>query len=171
MMKYGIAIFPSEEIQREANAYRKRYDPGYTLIDPHITLKARFEIEASRKQDMIDELKKIARETKPFDIKITKVSSFAPVTNTIYFKVEPVEELMKLHELVHSGIFPPNQKYNFVPHITIAQDLLDGEYADIYGSLKMKEVYFEDKVDRFHLCYEKDDGTWEVYETFIFGEK
>lgn len=170
-MKYGIAIFPSEEIQKEANAYRKRYDPKYTLIKPHITLKSAFELDPSKRDEIVEELKKIAENTKPFHIKITKVSSFAPVTNTIYFKVEPTEELTKLHELVHTGKFPSEREFAFVPHITIAQDLLDGEYADVYSRLRMIEVYFEDVVDRFHLCYESDDGSWEVFETFIFGKE
>src|SRR5699024_5327838 len=42
LMKYGVAIFPSKEIQDEVNAYRKRYDPKYSQIPPHITIKAAF---------------------------------------------------------------------------------------------------------------------------------
>ena len=49
-MRYGIAIFPSKEIQDEANSYRKRYDPHYPLIPPHITLKDAFEAD----DEMID---------------------------------------------------------------------------------------------------------------------
>lgn len=170
-MKYGIAIFPSFEIQQEANAFRKRYDPAYTRINPHITLKSKFEMNEGQKEEIIAELKKIAKETKPFHIKVTRISSFAPVTNTIYFKVEPVEPLMELHQLMHTGKFPPERQYAYIPHITIAQDLTDGEIADVYGNLKMRQIYFEDKVDRFHLCIEQEDGTWEILKTFIFGEE
>src|SRR5690625_3157531 len=105
-MYYGVAIFPSKHIQDEANALRKRYDPRYDLIPPHITLKSAFKADATLREKMIIELDKIAKETKPFTIHVNKVRTFAPVTNTIYFKVEPTPELSKLHEQMYSGIFP-----------------------------------------------------------------
>lgn len=170
-MKYGIAIFPSKEIQDEANAFRKRYDPRYTQIPPHITLKSTFEMDIPSRDNMVNELKSIANEMEPFTIQITKVRSFAPVTNTIYFKVEPTPELTSLHKKLHMGTFPVDREHSFVPHITIAQDLVEDEFSDIYGSLRMKEVQFEDTVDRFQLCYQLENGSWTVYETFVFGQE
>ena len=38
-MKFGVVIFPSKKLQDLANSYRKRYDPHYSLITPHLTLK------------------------------------------------------------------------------------------------------------------------------------
>jgi|SRR5690625_1151180 len=171
MMNYGIAIFPSKKIQDEANALRKRYDPQYTKIPPHVTLKSAFTMDEVTRDQVIQELKKIANDTKPFTIHISKVSSFAPVTHTIYFKVEPIPELTILFDKMHSGIFPDNNEYSFVPHITLAQDLMEDEYSDVYSSLRMKEVGLDDTVDRFQLCYQLDDGSWTVYESFVFGQE
>ncbi len=170
-MKYGIAIFPSKEIQDEANAFRKRYDPQYTNIPPHITLKSTFDMDIPMRDSLVKELKKIAKETKPFTINISKVKSFAPVTNTIYFKVDPVPELTELYDKMHTGKFPVETIHPFVPHITIAQNLLEDEYSDIYGSIRMKEVTFKDTVDRFQLCYQLENGSWTVYDTFVFGQE
>lgn len=170
-MKYGIVIFPSKEIQDEANALRKRYDPRYTDIPPHITLKSAFEMDIPFRNNIVRELKEIANETKPFTININKVSSFAPVTKTIYFKVEPTPELIKLHEKMHTGNFPQDREHSFVPHITIAQDLVEQEYSDVFGTLRMNKLEFEDKVDRIQLCYQLENGTWTVYETFVFGQE
>ena len=44
-MKLGIVIFPSKMIQDKANGLRKRYDPHYALVPPHITLKTPFETQ------------------------------------------------------------------------------------------------------------------------------
>lgn len=170
-MQYGIVIFPSKEIQDEANAYRKRYDPKYSLIPPHITLKYYFEMDLDTRDNIVTELKKIANETEPFKININKVSTFQPVTNTIYFKVEPNQELTTLNEKMHSGKFSSEREHAFIPHITIAQDLMEQEYSDVYGSLSMKKIEFEDTVDRFQLCYQLENGTWTVYETFVFGQE
>lgn len=170
MMKYGIAIFPSKEVQDEANALRKRYDPHYALVAPHITLKAGFEMDSTLRDKMIDELDEITKNVKPFKIEINKVSTFAPVTNTVYFKVEPTPELQELHDKMHQGIFPVEKEHSFVPHITIAQELIEEEYHDVFGRLKLNEVKLEDTIDRIQLCYQLENGSWQVHETFLLGQ-
>lgn len=171
MMNFGIAFFPSKEIQDAANSYRKRYDPRYTLIPPHITLKDSFKIEEGELDEVITELKRIAMETKPFPIHITKVSSFEPVTNTIYFKVEKTDEIIKLEEKLHSGKFEDTRKHPFVPHVTLAQDLTHVEFTDILGRLNMENHKYEDTFDRFQLLYQLDNGQWTVHETFVLGRE
>lgn len=170
-MKYGIALFPSKRIQDFANSYRKRYDSHYALIPPHLTLKEPFEADDKQIQEMVKELHKIAAETDVIPLKVTKFSSFYPASNVIYLKVEPNETLQRLHERLHSGIFAGNPEYVFVPHITIGRDLPNAEYADVYGQLRMQHVHFEETVDRFHLLYQLENGSWTVYETFHLGGK
>lgn len=171
MTNYGIALFPSKAIQDEANSYRKRYDPHYSLIPPHITLKETFEADDQAIDELVTELKHIANDTEPFTININKVSTFAPVTNTIYLKVEPIQGLLDLHEKLHTGKLSKNKEYNFVPHITLAQDLVHDEYSDVFGSLQMKDNKYEDHVDRFQLLYQLDNGSWTVFESFVFGKE
>lgn len=170
-MKYGIAIFPSKEIQDEANAYRKRYDPKYTLIPPHITLKPSFRMDNHTRDDIVNRLKEIANKFEPFPIKITKIRSFKPVTYTIFLKVEPCKELTLLNDKLHTDPFTDDREHPFIPHITIGQNLPEDEFSDVNESLRMKDVFLQDTVDRFQLCYELENGSWSVYETFIFGQE
>lgn len=168
IMNYGIAFFPSKEIQDVANSFRKRYDPRYALIPPHITLKDKFTIPEGKMDEVIEGLKEVANRTKPIPIQITKVSSFEPITNAIYFKIEPSQEIIELEEKLHSGIFENSRQHPFVPHITLAQDLTHNEFTDILGRLNMENHQYEDVVDRFQLLYQLDNGSWTVYETFVF---
>jgi 2'-5' RNA ligase len=171
-MYYGIVIFPGREIQQLANSYRKRYDPHYPLIPPHLTLKERFEIQSEEKlAEIVEQIGKIAESIQPFNITVTKISTFYPANNTIYLNVENHSSLTKLFEKLHEGILKTERPYGFVPHITIAQKLTVDELHDIYGSLKMLEVKRESRVDRIHLLYQLDDGTWTVYQTFLLGEQ
>lgn len=171
MINYGVVIFPSKPIQDDANSYRKRYDPKYALIPPHITLKEPFMADEEKLNDLIIELKHIANETKPFNIEINKFSSFAPVTNTIYFKIEPVKELEDLFNKMHQGKFENNAEHSFVPHITVAQKLSEAEYSDVHATLQMTNIKYTDYIDRFQLVYELENGSWTVYETFVFGQE
>ncbi|HZH58372.1 MAG TPA: YjcG family protein [Metabacillus sp.] len=170
-MKYGIALFPSKKLQDLANSYRKRYDTHYALVPPHLTLKTAFEAEDNEIEVVAKELRKIAEATEPLHISIKKVSSFSPVNNVIYFKVEPTDELKVLHKKLHTGSLAGQPEYAFVPHITIGQNLSDDEHSDVLGSLKMLEIHHEEVIDRFHLLYQLENGSWTVHETFLLGKE
>ncbi|MFP7168816.1 2'-5' RNA ligase family protein [Terribacillus sp. 7520-G] len=170
-MNYTIAIFPSEQVQQEANSYRKRYDSAYALIKPHMKVRQPFTLNEEDLIDAVSELKRIARETAPFSYKIEKVSTFAPAHNTLYFKVTPSEQLKTLHEKLYHGFFEGEKEYAFVPHITIAQNLSSGEYGDLYGTLKLKQFQYEEQAEQFHLLEQQADDKWIVKETFTLGEE
>ena len=165
-MKYGVVAFPSKKLQDLANSYRKRYDPHYALITPHMTIKGVFEANDSEIEQLAKEISEVAKRYKPFKLKARGISSFMPVTNAIYFKVEPNQDLMDLHEALHTDALGTDKDYAFVPHITIAQKMTSGEHDDIYGQLKMQGVDHEETIDRLHLLYQLEDGSWTVYETF-----
>ncbi|WP_430482106.1 YjcG family protein [Rossellomorea marisflavi] len=171
-MNYGIVIFPSKKLQDIANSYRKRYDPHYALIPPHLTLKNVFSADDEHIKDIAGKLSHIAKEHDPFMLKAYKVSSFQPVNNVIYFKVDPNPELQALHDAMHQREFMGDEpEYSFVPHITVAQKLSNDEHSDIYGSLSMLGIDHEETIDRFHLLYQLENGSWTVYETFRLGKE
>ncbi|MBS4172072.1 YjcG family protein [Bacillus sp. FJAT-49736] len=169
-MKYGIAMFPSKKLQDLANSYRMRYDPHYALIPPHLTLKASFELSDGEIDKVSEKLNQIAKNHQPLHVQISKVSSFQPVNNTIYFKVDSSPELMNLHKNLQEEL-PGNEEYAFVPHITIGQKLSNDEHSDVFGQLRMLGINHEEIIDRFHLLYQLDNGAWTVYETYHLGKE
>ncbi|WP_042455364.1 YjcG family protein [Neobacillus dielmonensis] len=170
-MKFGVVIFPSKKLQDIANSYRKRYDPHYSLIPPHLTLKSAFEATEEEANIFADKLRKIAQDTSPFLLKTSKVSSFYPVNNVIYFKVEPTSELNNLEKLINHEFSSQNPDYAFVPHITIGQKLSNDEHSDVYGSLRMTKFDHEETIDRYHLLYQLENESWTVFETFRLGKE
>lgn len=169
-MRFGIVIFPSKKIQDYANSLRRRYDPHYALIPPHLTLKGPFEATDEGIKEITNKIQTIASNFSPVNITINKISSFKPVNNVIYLKVDSPEELESLHHELCTA-FEGNQEYNFVPHITLGQKMSDDEHSDVYSSLRMKEIHFEDTADRIHLLYQLENGSWTVYETFRLGKE
>jgi 2'-5' RNA ligase len=165
-MRYGIAIFPSKLLQDKINSYRKRYDPHYALIPPHITIKDPFEADEAELKEIISYIERVAAEAEPVKIDITKVSSFYPVNNVIYLKVEENSALSALHDQLYSGPLEHEQPYNFVPHLTLGQKLSDEEHSDVLERLKMLDIRHSETIDRFQLLYQLENGSWTVYETF-----
>lgn len=168
-MKYGIVIFPSKKLQDLANSYRKRYDPHYALIPPHLTLKQAFDSDMDV-QTITSKLEEVAGQHEPFNLNIQKVSSFQPLNNTIYMKANPVPELEKLSGALYETLPGDKPEHPFVPHITIAQDLSNDEHSDVYGQLRMLGVEHEETINRFHLVYQLENGSWTVFETFRLGK-
>ncbi|MFB9860273.1 YjcG family protein [Salinicoccus siamensis] len=169
-MNFGIAMFPSKQLQDKVNQYRKRYDAHYALIPPHITLKEKFEADESEKEKISQHLKEIAKKHKPTDIEIKKVSSFSPNSLVIYFKVEKNDELVALHDDLNDGEFYGENSHPFVPHLTIAQGQTTQEYEDIFGQLSMVGIDHQETLDKMSLLYQLDNGVWQVYETYKLGE-
>lgn len=168
-MKIGVVLFPSKQVQDFANSYRKRYDTKYALISPHVTIKERTEIDESELPKVLEFLQGVADTTKPLQLKIDGVRSFAPTNNVLYLKVLPTRELEALNMKLHDELFNEPPKYEFLPHITIGQDLADAELFDVLERLRMEQVHFEETVSRMALMYELENETWNVYETFRFN--
>ena len=166
MMKYGIVAFPSKRLQDLANTYRKRYDSHYSKITPHLTLKEAFEADDAAISSISQTIASIAENHAPLNIHASKVSSFFPTTNVIYFKVEPTDQLTKLQQDLQHQLNIGNPKHVFIPHITIAQDLTETEHDDVYGQLRMIGVSEHEVIDRIHLVYQLENGSWTTYDTY-----
>ncbi|WP_214709560.1 MULTISPECIES: YjcG family protein [unclassified Exiguobacterium] len=167
-MKIGVVLFPSKQVQDFANSYRKRYDTKYALISPHVTVKERTEVDEADLPRVLEYLQQVADETKPIQLKIDGVRSFAPTNNVLYLKVLPTRELATLQQKLHEGVLNQPPKYEFLPHITIGQDLADAELFDVLERMRMEQVHFEETVNRMAVMYELENETWNVYETFRF---
>lgn len=165
-LKYGIVAFPSKKLQDLANTYRKRYDPHYALITPHITLKDAFDADEAEIGEISKHLQEVASRFAPLQIRASRISSFYPTTNAIYFRVEPTPQLENIQKSIQEKINFGEPKHVFVPHITIAQKMSASEHDDIHGQLRMVGVDEKDSIDRFHLLYQLEDGSWTTYETY-----
>ncbi|MDM5246603.1 MULTISPECIES: YjcG family protein [unclassified Lysinibacillus] len=165
-MKYGIVAFPSKKLQDLANTYRKRYDPHYAKITPHMTFKDSFEATDEDIKSIVNQLDELAAKYAPLNIHASRISSFFPTTNAIYFRIEPTEQLEAFHDALIEKIPYGETKHVFVPHITIAQKMTASEHDDIFGQLRMTGVDEKDTIDRIHLLYQLEDGSWTTYETF-----
>lgn len=168
MMNYAVVIFPPKEVQDFANSYRKRYDPRYFLIPPHITIREREEWDQEMLEKAVNHLNEAANQLSSFEAVFNRFSSFKPTNNVIYLAFEDNTPLERCRETICSGILEQNNKdYHFNPHLTVGQQLGDDEFHDVLASVRKIDVGFTFRVDRFHLVYQTDNEAWTVYQTFL----
>jgi 2'-5' RNA ligase len=169
IMNCGIAIFPSKEIQDIANSYRKRFDPHYNRIAPHLTLREPEQWDSSQLTAAAGHLEQVTQTITPFDIHFNRFSSFYPALNVIYMALSNPEPLKKAQALICNGELAENNRpYHFNPHLTVGQQLGDDELHDVLASLKKTELDLTSRVDRIHLLYQTDNHAWTVHQTFLF---
>ncbi|MFD0697281.1 2'-5' RNA ligase family protein [Paenibacillus sp. GCM10027628] len=167
-MNCGIAIFPSKQVQDAANSYRKRYDPHYNFIQPHLTIREKEEWDEMQLASAVDRLEQVTRSIAPFEIEFNRFSSFYPVNNVIYLALADTTNMINLHQAICTEeLVETNRTFTFNPHLTIGQQLGDDELHDVLSSLKTTTVDYRSRVDRVHLLYQTENGAWTVYQTFL----
>ncbi|WP_235782007.1 2'-5' RNA ligase family protein [Paenibacillus senegalensis] len=168
MMNYAVVIFPPKEIQDFANSYRKRYDPRYLLIPPHITIREKEEWDPGMLEKAVDHLNEAANQLTSFEAVFNRFSSFKPTNNVIYLAFKDNGPFERCREAICRDILEQNSKdQHFTPHLTVGQQLGDDEFHDVLASVRKTEVDLSFRVDRFHLVYQTDNEAWTVYQTFL----
>ncbi|MFF2093495.1 2'-5' RNA ligase family protein [Paenibacillus sp. NPDC058174] len=169
MMQFGIAAFPSKEVQDFANGWRIRHDPKYNAIPPHLTLRDKEELSKEQLKEAVAHLDTVTSALSPFTIRFNRVSTFFPVSNVLYLALEDPLPVQQLQQAICSGpLAIPAPNYVYTPHVTIGQQMEPGELHDLYGNLRMSDVSLESVIDRIHLLHATENGFWTAYQSFQF---
>ncbi|WP_214629166.1 2'-5' RNA ligase family protein [Paenibacillus agaridevorans] len=166
-MLFGICVFPEKNVQDEANKWRIRHDPHYCNIPPHMTIREAEEWDESTLKLAVDHLSKSTASLSPFKVTFNRVSTFFPVTPTLYFALEDPAPVLTLQETICTGQLAQTlHNYVYTPHITIGRNMPPGELHDLYGNLRMKQMKLTTVIDRVHLLYQTEQGGWTAYQSF-----
>lgn len=165
-MKYSIVLFPSKEVQEIANSYRKRYDPAYALVQPYIRLKEEFEAEDTQIATLSAQLEDIVRSTPAFSINFHRASTFHPTTNVIFLSFQNKEAVENLHAKILKYFGDHQEKFVFVPHLTIGRNLSESELKDVVDQLAMMKFDLPSEITELHLIKEEADGKWSIVKSF-----
>lgn len=117
MQKYAVVYFPQLDSNR-IDIFRKKYDPKWNIIPPHITLVS--PISGLAEDVIMDHLETIIQELHSFPITFSGlVKSF---DHFLFLQVRVgSEEVIAVHHRLYSGrlssYFPVH--FSFAPHITL----------------------------------------------------
>jgi 2'-5' RNA ligase len=169
-MLYGLAVFPSKEIQDVADLYRRRYDTHYPLIRPHLTLREKAYIPQEQLEATLQHLSEAAKQLSPFELAFNRFSTFYPANNVIYMALADPEPMLHAYRTLCSGQLAEAAKpYVFTPHLTIAQELGDDELHDVLSSLRNQRLDYRCTIDRIALLKQSEDGTWSMVQECKLG--
>jgi 2'-5' RNA ligase len=171
---YAIVLTFSDEIENVFNKLRANFQQyiDYTIV-PHITLVYPFAPVFSL-YPVVEQLEKVAKRNKPFNIILNGVKYFENGNNVVYAAIQYRRAVKKLHiDMVKSldGLIKERNaegKFNyekFVPHVTIGEHIPAGAFQDIKKRFARYQIHFEDNITRFSLFVE-EKGNWERKRLF-----
>ncbi len=135
-MYYFLAHFPKIEFS-QINEIRKKFDPNYGFIDPHITLV--FPVDASiGEENLFIHIEDVVKNWKPFPISLSGLEK--SWDDYLYVPVqEGRDQIISLHDNLYSGILSPFwcKEIPYTPHTTL------GVFSDIQTASD-KEKALED---------------------------
>ena len=121
MIRRSILVFPIVENPFRIQSFRKKHDPLYGKIDPHITLVFPF-LSPIPNTELRDHIHTVIRDFSPFPITLdrhavqTEGWIWLPVT-------QGKETIISLHDRLYSGPLHPflHPEMPYIPHLTIGR--------------------------------------------------
>lgn len=166
-MKLLLTILPSKELQTKLNNYRKRYDPNYIHIQPHVHFYPAFFIEDDYLPTLTKELETFFAEQDAFTLEILRFSSLSPVENLIYCKLQESLFYYQATSFLDSiNYITKESAISKQPHITVASNLSNDEHSDLLGRVKLLSFSETELVREVTLMQQQDNQKWVEVATF-----
>ncbi|MBS4537642.1 2'-5' RNA ligase family protein [Clostridium sp. D2Q-11] len=167
MKKRSIIIFvdfPNVEIIQEI---RKKYDPLYECIRPHITLLFPFESDITS-GELKNHMENVLDDIEPFNITLRDITGAGD--NYLFLNLKKGnDEIIELHDRLYSGILEKYlyKRLTYIPHITVGH--LDAEDNYIKALEEVVNVKDEFKMIVKEIAVEVIDENENSNIEFIVG--
>lgn len=162
-MVYALVHYPDIN-KEEINLLRRKYDPQFNLIEPHITII--FPVSDSINEAvLVTHIVDVLHDCKAFPVHLNGLKR--SWDNYLFLLLqEGNEEVIGLHEAMYTGILAPHHqsKIAFTPHVTLGR--FEGETGRYIEALKEAEdlnLNHECLFDRVHLVKVDDERTCVVW--------
>jgi len=165
----GVAIEVPQPYGAHLQRWRQRLgDPEAMRVPPHVTLLPPTAIPAERLDVVEGHLRKIAEEEAAFTITLRGTGTFRPVSPVTFVQLAAgISDCERLESRVRSGPLFRELKFNYHPHVTVAQDVDEAALEHGFTALAAYAATFE--VPGFTLYEEGRDRVWRPLRDFPFG--
>lgn len=162
----GVVI-PMPEPQRSVlREWRRKFGGADTeSIDPHITLISGGYLKSWAQAAA--RVREVAQESSRFTVRLAAARSFQPASDVVYLPLAAgAERFWALHEALLAGPLRHESKFDYHPHLTIAQNVAEADLAAAYTALQEVDLRFE--VHSVQL-FDTRNGAWNFCEQIALG--
>lgn len=156
MQELAVVYFPKTNLDK-INSFRKKYDPNWHIIPPHITLVS--PLSAVSENQLTEHVENIAKEIQSFSIHLIGLTKTSDGCLFLLVK-EGKEKIVNLHDRLYSGIlasYLPTE-YPFEPHITLGVFRTNDDKFNDKLEEEAKSLNFDIACDFYAVSVIKGDG-------------
>ncbi|MBS3094613.1 2'-5' RNA ligase family protein [Candidatus Pacearchaeota archaeon] len=152
-MNYTIAIFPEFNEMDKINSIRKKYDPLYNWLKPHIALVYYF-----KEKPTTEKINKIIGRFPSFKIKLNKINTSSK-GNLIFLEVtKGQKKIIEIKNALYKGLgLKWDKDFSYKPHMTIANLRTKEGEQNALKEIKNKNLNFSCKIDSFYVLEISED--------------
>jgi 2'-5' RNA ligase len=165
----GVAIEVPQPYGGHLQRWRQRLgDPAAMRVPPHVTLLPPTGVPQERLPVVEEHLRRIAADEALFTITLRGTGTFRPVSPVTFVQLAAgISDCERLEAKVRSGPLYRDIKFNYHPHVTVAQDVPEEALERGFTELATYTATFE--VWGFTLFEEGRDKVWRPQRDFVFG--
>lgn len=167
-MNRAIHIFPPESVSQKINQIRQRFDPLYTLIDPHITLVFPFESDLSE-SDLNNYIEHALKDMSPFQVVLQGITGTNDGFLFLNVKVGN-DPIISLHDRLYTGPLKPflNRSVTYIPHLTVGKCLNKTSFEAALAETETVKETFELEVNAIAVEEIETGGKSRILSKFVF---
>lgn len=150
-MSYAVVIYLTE--YPEIQMLRKKYDPTFDMIGPHITLV--FPFPDVQRDKIVEHVSSIAKISKPFDFRLHGLRKSND--NWLFLTVdEGRDKIIKLHDKLYTSFLKKHLRAGFIPHVGIGKFDSNKKYRIAFDEAKNLNLDYRCKATCMHLIHLND---------------
>ncbi len=119
-LQYAVVAYVRNPVGRFVEALRREVYPEHGHLPAHLTLLPPRCLNGSE-ETALETLGQICAAVEPFDVSMSEVESFIPVTPTVFIRVEETTKMRELHDRLNAGVFLCEEQWQYRPHLTIVK--------------------------------------------------
>lgn len=167
-VRLGVALLVDEPWRTEINGLRRALgDQNLERIAPHITLIPPINVRVEEQQIAFDIVRRAAEGTRPIDVTLGPVTTFAPKTPVVKLDVqgEGRARIVALREAMATGPLLRDSQWPFDPHVTLNDEAADALIAHALAMTYEVPASFSD----VFVLRQQEDRVWHPYADASFG--
>lgn len=146
-MPYTITILLKFKEVTKINSIRKKYDPFYKQIKPHLTLVYYFD-----KKPSTESINNLIKNVSSFKVRLNKIRASSKDNYVFLDVTEGKEKLILLKKVLYRRLgLKWKEKFLYKPHITLANLKTKSEQKQTLKEIKKDNLDFYCKIDSFSL--------------------
>lgn len=172
--RLGVVLLVPQPMATQIDGLRRALGDGALgRIEPHVTLVPPVNVADRDLPNAFAIVRAAAATVPPLELRLGPVATFAPVNPVAYLRVggegQVLDALERLRAACLQGPLERPQDHEFVPHVTVADDLV----AERLGPAPAVLADFTATitVDRVHVLAEQPGRVWRPVADALLGER